>query len=74
MDVVTYALLKKQIGSILPGYDYKGGVASTSDLPESGNTTGDLYTVGAAQYVWNGTEWVEVGEPITNDQIDALFS
>lgn len=74
MDIVTYALLKKQIGSILPGYDYKGGVASTDDLPASGNTTGDLYTVGPDQYIWNGSEWTAVGEVITDAQIDALFS
>lgn len=73
MDVVTYALLKKQINSILPGYTYKGGVALISDLPLSG-TTGDLYTVGNLQYVWNGTEWIEIGvQSITEAQIDALF-
>ena len=73
MDIVTYALLNKKVSSILPGYSYKGGVASVSDLPESG-TTGDLYTVGSDQYVWNGSEWVVVGGTITDEQIRALFS
>ena len=74
MDMVTYALLRKQLSSILPGYVYKGGVASTDDLPESGNTTGDLYTVGSAQYVWNGSVWVAVGQPITEAHIRSLFT
>ena len=73
MDVVTYALLKKQIGSILPGYTYKGGVASTSDLPDDAET-GDLYTVGDDQYVWNGSDWVTVVAAIPDATINALFS
>lgn len=74
MDAVTYAILKKQVGSILPGYSYKGSVASVEDLPASG-TTGDLYTVAGVQYVWDGTTWVniEAGVAITEAQIDALF-
>lgn len=73
MDMITYALLNKKVSSILPGYAYKGGVASTSDLPESGNTTGDLYTVGTDQYVWNGTTWVQVNGQLQED-VDALKS
>lgn len=73
MDMVTYALLRKQLSNILPGYDYKGGVASVDDLPESG-TTGDLYTVGSDQYVWNGTEWTELGQPISEEHIRSLFT
>lgn len=73
MDIVTYALLKKQIDSILPGYSYKGGVASTSDLPDDAET-GDLYTVGGDQYVWNGSDWVNVVAAIPDATINALFS
>lgn len=75
MDAVTYALLKKQIGGIAPGYDYKGSVSSTGDLP-SGASTGDLYTVAGEQYVWNGSSWVNLvlGSAITNSQIDSLFT
>lgn len=74
MDVDTYAILKKKINSILPGYDYKGGVASVDDLPDDA-TTGDLYTVGNTQYVWNGTEWITISEPvISKAQVDALFT
>lgn len=77
MDIVTYALLKKQIGGITPGYDYKGQAATINDLP-SGATTGDLYTVtseGNAQFVYNGTEWVQIYSQIaSNAQIDGLYS
>ena len=74
MDIPTYVLLKKQLNSILPGYSYKGGVSSVDDLPDDA-TTGDLYTVGRIQYVWNGTEWTDVGmDTINTAQIDALFA
>lgn len=78
MDVVTLgaalAISGKKtteaIGSLAPGYTYKGSVASVADLP-SGAETGDLYTVGGTQYVWDGTQWINMS--ITNSQIDALF-
>ena len=73
MDVVTYALLNKKVSSILPGYTYKGGVASADDLPDDAET-GDLYTVGSTQYVWNGSAWVAVGQPITEAHIRSLFT
>lgn len=77
MDIVTYALLKKKISGITPGYSYKGSVATTADLP-SGATTGDLYTVdaeGNAQFVYNGTQWVQIYSQIaSNAQIDGLYS
>lgn len=73
MDVVTYALLKKQIGSILPGYTYKGSAASVAALPDDAET-GDLYTVGGDQYVWNGTAWVTIIAAIPDATINALFS
>ena len=73
MDVETYALLNKKINNVTLAYTYKGGVASVEDLPDDA-ATGDLYTVGTVQYVWDGTEWTEVGGPITDDQIDTLFA
>ena len=73
MDVVTYALLNKKIGSILPGYTYKGGAASTSDFLND-TATGEIYTVGGDQYVWNGTAWVTVIAAISDATINALFS
>ena len=74
MDLETYAILKKKIDNVALAYSYKGGVATVDDLPDDADL-GDLYTVGAVQYVWNGTEWTEVGgEAISNAQIDALFT
>ena len=75
MDIVTYALCKGMIGNIEPGYTYKGSAASVGDLP-SGADNGDLYTVGGVQYVWDGTNWVniEAGVAITEGQINSLFS
>lgn len=78
MDVVTLGAAlaisgrktAEAVGSIAPGYTYKGSVASVADLP-SGAETGDLYTVGGTQYVWDGTQWINMS--ITNAQIDALF-
>ena len=74
MDIVTYALCKGAIANIEPGYSYQGSVATVSDLPGDA-TKGDLYTVSGVQYVYDGTEWVnvETGVAITTAQIDALF-
>ena len=74
MDIVTYALCKGMFGNIEPGYTYKGSVDTVADLPDDA-TNGDLYTVDGVQYVWDGTQWVniEAGVAITEAQIDALF-
>ena len=74
MDIVTYALLKKQVDNVTLAYSYKGSVASVSALP-SGADTGDMYTVDGVQYVWDGDDWIiPVGfETITDAEIEALF-
>ena len=76
MDIVTYALLKKRIEGLTPGYTYKGSVASTSALPEDPEQ-GDLYTVtgeGNAQYVWDGSEWINLSAEIArlNSEITTI--
>ena len=73
MDIVTYALLKKQVDNVTLAYTYKGSVASVDDLPNDAET-GDLYTVGTAQYVFDGSQWIEIGGSITDQQIDNLFT
>ena len=47
-------------------YKYKGSVASYSNLPASGNTTGDVYDVQdtGMNYAWNGTKWDELGSEV----------
>jgi hypothetical protein len=45
------------------GINMKGQVATVGDLPPSGNTVGDAYTVTADGnlYVWDGDSWNNVG-------------
>lgn len=85
-DPVTYAILSRRLlavesalSDIEPGFAFKGVVAVVSDLPASGNESGDLWIVtedGNAQYVWTGTRWLALrgGVKIATDQIDALFN
>ena len=84
-DVVTADKLNKiengiaevstMADNIEPGYTYKGSVETVGDLP-AGASKGDLYTVSGVQYVWDGTEWlnIEASVAITEEQIDALFA
>jgi hypothetical protein len=82
-DASTYALKSDLTGL----YKYKGSVASASNLPATGNTTGDVYNIesesiygGAGMNVaWNGTEWDPLGEifsitSITNSEIDTIVA
>jgi hypothetical protein len=82
-DASTYALKSDLTGL----YKYKGSVASASNLPATGNTTGDVYNIesesiygGAGMNVaWNGTAWDPLGEifsitSITNSEIDTIVA
>lgn len=75
-DPVTYILAKKAGGGGGGGSSggYKGTVATVSALPNNA-TRGDSYyvTEKGCTYVYDGG-WKELPEPITNAQIDALFS
>lgn len=73
----TYAL-KSDLSSV---YKYKGSVASETDLPASGNTSGDVYNVEdtGMNYAWDGTAWDPLGgsfdlEAITNQEIDTILA
>lgn len=72
----TYAKKSDIVGM----YKYKGSVDSTSDLPTSGNSTGDVYDVGnGMNYAWNGTAWDALGEifsitSVTNTEIDTILA
>lgn len=59
IDLSGYAL-KTDVSSAL---DWKGTKSSVSELPASGNKTGDMWHVAdkSAEYVWNGSAWEEVG-------------
>ena len=52
-------------------FNYKGTKDTIAQLPESGNTTGDVWHVLTggtgetnAEYVWNGTAWEELGTTV----------
>lgn len=79
----TYAL-KSEITGI---YKYKGSVASESNLPNSGQVTGDVYNIesdstygpAGTNVAWTGTAWDALGglftiSTATNAQIAALFA
>jgi hypothetical protein len=50
-------------------FHYKGTVDSQSNLPSTGNTTGDVWNVSdtGANFAWNGSEWDKLSETITID-------
>lgn len=76
----TASDVQTAIGSAISGaYKYKGSVATTSALPSSGNTTGDVYNVESTgmNYAWNGSAWDALGESfqitaITNAELDSI--
>lgn len=73
MDIITYVLCKKLIenamSSVGSAFEFKGVLTNVSDLPQSGNTNGDIYLVGPnsegsyEQYVWleNENSWKSIG-------------
>lgn len=79
----TYAL-KSDITNM---YRYKGSVAAESNLPTTGQTSGDVYNIVAAStygpagqnVAWNGTTWDSLGgiyqiDAVTPEEIDAMFA
>lgn len=73
----TYALKTDITGM----YKYKGSVATVSNLPSTGNTTGDVYNVesNGMNYAWDGSAWDALGEifqisSITNSEIDTIVA
>ena len=71
-------------------YRWKGSVATTANLPASGNTVGDVYDVQAtgSNYAWTGSAWDALGQMVdtsllwakseltamTDAQVDAIFA
>lgn len=76
----TASDVQTAINSAVAGmYKYKGSVATTANLPSSGNTNGDVWNVeqSGMNYAWNGSAWDALGEAfdvqsITNAEIDAI--
>jgi hypothetical protein len=59
-DAYTKAEIDNKVSAV---YRYKGDVASYSNLPSSGQVTGDVYNVTdtGVNYAWNGTTWDDIG-------------
>lgn len=49
-------------GDMGPTLTPKGDKPSVPELPSSGNTLGDLWTVLGVAYGWDGTAWVNLGQ------------
>lgn len=68
----SVALVQGETGSVIEwgavvkvtgqGVVIKGTLDSTDDLPDSGNEIGDGYVIDGFLWVWNGSEWVNVGK------------
>lgn len=68
----SVALVQGETGSVIEwgavvkvtgqGVIIKGTLDSTDDLPTSGNEIGDGWVIDGFLWVWNGSEWVNVGK------------
>lgn len=63
--------LETVTNSISSVFKYKGAKDSYSDLLLIDNpSVGDVWSVGEAEYAWNGTDWIELGVTTTVDLSD----
>ncbi len=85
-QIATTAFVKTAVDNAVSGlYKYKGSVAKASDLPTTGNVTGDVWDIQqtstygppGTNVVWNGEAWDALGglfeiTSITNTEIDTI--
>ena len=85
-QIATTAFVKAAVDTAVSGlYKYKGSVATASDLPTTGNVTGDVWDIQqtstygppGTNVVWSGTAWDALGglfeiTSITNAEIDTI--
>lgn len=57
--VIEWGAIVKITGQ---GVVIKGTLDSTDDLPDSGNEIGDGWVIDGFLWVWNGSDWVNVGK------------
>lgn len=64
--VATTAFVSNAISSLGSVLDFKGTKETASQLPTTGNETGDVWIVTAdsSEYVWDGTKWEKFGPTI----------
>lgn len=57
--VATTAFVNNAISSLGSVLNYKGTKPTVGDLPQTGNTAGDIWIIESdgSQYIWNGTSW-----------------
>ena len=66
-DAMTATAIEAAINAAISSvFSYKGTKATFSQLPSSGNTIGDVWhvTANGSEYVWNGTDWQELGTAV----------
>lgn len=81
IDPILVGMIEDTVGeaieNIEPAYSYKGSVATTANLPSSGNSKGDLWQVqeNGSEWAWDGTQWVQrrVNARIGTAFIDSLW-
>ena len=64
---ITDAYTKTEVDGMVSGVlHYKGTKATVNALPESGNTTGDVWhiTADGSEYAWDGSTWQELGTAV----------
>ena len=64
---ITNAYTKTEVDGLVSGVlHYKGTKTTTSALPSSGNTTGDVWHVTAdgSEWAWDGSTWQELGTAV----------
>lgn len=60
------------VAAIAGGLRYKGSVATSTDLPSTGNTLGDYYTCADTGHEWVWTsfnsveQWLDLDQDLTN--------
>ena len=64
--VATTAFVQSAISALGSILNYKGTKSTVSNLPATGNTTGDVWIVTAdsSEHVWNGSSWEQLGTTI----------
>ena len=65
-NLITSGGVYSAISNLGTVFNFKGTKATQSELPSSGNTTGDVWLVSGdnTEHIWNGTAWEEFGPAI----------
>lgn len=66
MEAATKHYVDSKVSTLGTVLNYKGTKSSATQLPTTGNTTGDVWiiTADSSEHVWNGSAWEEFGPTI----------